>query len=557
MKKTMKKLEKMMSIFLVVVMMMLMALPNGVQAANQRATETITIKNAKAGHTYTAYQIFTGNLTTNADSTRGVTEYILSDIEWGNGVDSSAFLTALVDATWANGVSFTADMDAAAVAVPLEGAQFANDGPNSVQFAKLAAANVTGDGYPFTYNGTNYTATVPAGYYVIIDSVSKDNKDDAVSSYIMRITNNMEITPKSDIPSVDKKVSKTSIANATESASAAKYVSAAYGDTVYFQLTATLPDNFDSYESYKLVFNDTLEKGFTFNNGSTHFYVVNGDEWKEIKRDTGNQSGTITTGNETSVVYEIKDVKAITHDNSDNPLNVISPTATTEGSKIVVVYSATLNENAITGIGSTAGTYGNTNEVYLSYSNNPNDLTSTGDSTPSTAVVYTYKLNIKKTNEDGEALSGAAFTLYKASSVSTDGKTITWEETGDPFTVDDAGNGFSLSGLDAGTYKIVETTVPSGYNKADDLLFTIRPEFSNGILTDIDATAPDGSLHLTAFNASVDDGSLSTTVVNERGTILPSTGGIGTTIFYVVGTILVLGAAILLITKKRMSTNKN
>lgn len=555
MKKTIKKFSKIMSILLAVVMVMIMALPGGVKA-DQRATETITINNPKAGHTYTAYQIFTGTLTSNENSTRGVTEYILSDIEWGNGVDSAKFLEALVGATWVNGVSFNASMDAAAVAVPLEGDQFVADGPNSLQFAKLAVENKKGDGYPLTYNGNNYTVTVPAGYYVIIDSVSGDNKDDAVSSYIMRVTDSVTIEPKSSIPSIDKKVSKSNITNATESASAAKYASAAVGDAVYFQLTATLPDNFDSYESYKLVFHDTMAKGFSYVNGSTHTYLVNGDDWKELPI-SGNIEGTITTGEETTLIYTIKDVKSINKDKDNNDVTVTAPTDTTEGSKIVIVYSATLNTYAVTGNGSTAGVYGNTNEVYLTYANNPNDTNSTGDSTPSTAVVYTYKLNVTKTDNDGGALTGAEFTLYKASSVSEDGKAITWETTGEAFTVDAAGNGFSISGLDEGTYKIVETIAPSGFNKADDLVITIRPEFNNGVLSGLKATDPDAMLHLTTFTSDVNEGSLSTTIINQRGTILPTTGGIGTTIFYIVGSILVLGAVILLIAKKRMNTNKN
>ena len=199
---------------------------------------------------------------------------------------------------------------------------------------------------------------------------------------------------------------------------------------------------------------------------------------------------------------------------------------TQDENKVVVEYNATLNENAV------IGSAGNTNDVELTYSNNPNatgDGTTkpadTGKTPKDTVKVFTYQTIINKVDQDGKALSGAEFTLVKKNK---DGSTKNVD------VVKNAeGKSFTFKGLDAGNYVLEETKTPDGYNTIKAIEFTIDAD----------------------YDKEADD-SLKADIVNRKGSLLPSTGGMGTTILYVIGSILVLVAAILLITKKRMDAAK-
>lgn len=218
---------------------------------------------------------------------------------------------------------------------------------------------------------------------------------------------------------------------------------------------------------------------------------------------------------------------------------------TQDENKVVVEYNATLNENAV------IGSAGNTNDVELTYSNNPNatgDGTTkpadTGKTPKDTVKVFTYQTIINKVDQDGKALSGAEFTLVKKNK---DGSTKNVD------VVKNAeGKSFTFKGLDAGNYVLEETKTPDGYNTIKAIEFTIDADY--------DKEADDPQLTklsgVAKFDANKADGSLKADIVNRKGSLLPSTGGMGTTILYVIGSILVLVAAILLITKKRMDAAK-
>ena len=214
--------------------------------------------------------------------------------------------------------------------------------------------------------------------------------------------------------------------------------------------------------------------------------------------------------------------------------------------QIVISYTATLNENAVVGLP------GNPNESKLSYGEiNETTGKPSGTTPPSETVTYTWDLDVFKYAKTGETetpLADAKFTLSK----STDGsspialvsegnnvyrvakadETVTVTE----ITTDDTGK-FTIQGLDADTYYLTETAAPAGYNKlAGPVTIVIG---ANGVVNGT-TEAPQG----------VDE----VKILNQSGTELPSTGGMGTTIFYVLGSVLVLGAVVLLVTKKRMST---
>ena len=513
----MKHIKKLASLLLVLVMVFALATT---AFADETTTYSITINNSAEGHTYEAYQIFTGDLV-EKDGTK-----ILSNIVWGSGI-SKAGQTALGDAA-AKAETLKTEADAKA-------------------FAKAVAPYLTtAAGSANTVTDGKYVISgLAAGYYLVKDqdgSLTGDN--DSYTEYIIQVVGNVTATPKSDVPKVQKKVKD--INDSTDTTETDWQDSADYdiGDSIPFQLKATLADNVSSYTTYKVVFHDTLSKGLTYNNDA-----------KVYIGDTETNGFTVTAtvnadGGTTTLTVSCDDVKALGAGNS---------------SVITVEYTVKLNENAV------LGSAGNPNEVYLEYSNNPNKSENgnneTGETPKDVVIVFTYKTIINKVDSENAPLTGAAFKLEKLIK-GKDGAAGTWT-TVKEFTVDETTTSFTFSGLDDGQYKLTETKTPAGYNTIDPIYFVIEATHDetadaptlktlNAYLTDANGNKQtemkDGeSVNIDLGTVDLTAGSITTTVVNKSGSKLPSTGGIGTTIFYVLGGVLVLAAVVLLVTKKRMS----
>ncbi|WFM81788.1 isopeptide-forming domain-containing fimbrial protein [Streptococcus ruminicola] len=474
---------------------------------------TITINNVSKGHTYEAYQIFGGDLYKGD----GATTPTLSNIRWGDGV--TAF-------------TYDGESDAAKIAEKLSGQAFDSETAND--FAKEASKHLAtvAKSKESTSNTVELTVDDP-GYYLVKDKDgSQDSKNGAYTRFMLQVTGAESVEVKNDVPTVEKKVKETndSTGETTDWQDAADYD---MGDIVPFQLTAELPKKrVDDYDHYYVEFTDTLSAGLTFKeitkvtaDGTT----LNENQYK--KTVTKNSDDTTTL----SIV--ITDVKAVANITKDE-------------NKVVVEYNAELNSNAV------LGSAGNPNSVELTYSNNPNatgDGTSkpanTGKTPKDTVKVFTYQTIINKVDQDGKPLTGAEFTLVKKNK---DGSTKNVD------VVKNAeGTSFTFKGLDAGNYELVESTTPDGYNTIKPIKFTINAKYDTEAadpqLTKLSGDVTSG---VAKFDANEADGSLKADIVNRKGSLLPSTGGMGTTILYVVGSILVLVAAILLITKKRMDAAK-
>ena len=486
----MKHLKKIMSLLLTAIMVIAMCVP--VMAAG----ETYTITAPATNHQYEIYQIFTGDLSGNT----------LSNVKWGQngkgGTIGTAVNQGVIDAlTAVNGES-----DANKLAVIEQYANLTNP-----------VATIT--------NGNYYTAA--AGYYLIKDKdASLTGQDESYTTYIVKVVGNITIEPKSDKPSSEKKVKDI---NDSTGIITGWQDSADYdiGDKVPFQLKGTVANNYDEYTTYKFVFHDKESDGLTFDSASVKVYV---------------------DGNEISEGYTVNS-PASDHDTFDVVFdNLKTIPAVKAGSVITVEYFSTLNANAV--IGST----GNPNEMHLEYSNNPNNAQGgeTGNTPDDKVIVFTYKVTANKTDSNGNALKGAAFALYKKDSngdynlVSIQNAT---KNNGEYTLINPDATEFNWVGLDDGDYKIVEVVTPARYNTMEDLLFTVTAEHE---ITSADprlTSLSGGDL----FTGEVSTGTVTTNIKNYKGSELPTTGGIGTTIFYVVGVVLMLGAGVLLITKRRMS----
>ena len=506
----MKHIKKLASLLLVLVMVFALA----TTAFAEETTYSITINNSAKDHTYEAYQIFTGDLS-------GTT---LSNIVWGSGV-SEAGQTALGDAA-AKAETLKTEADAKA-------------------FAKAVAPYLTtAAGSANTVTDGKYVISgLAAGYYLVKDQDGSLTGDaDAYTEYIIKVVSDTTATPKSSVPTVEKKVKDT---NDSTGVTSDWQDSADYdiGDSIPFQLKATLADNVSSYTTYKVVFHDTLSKGLTYNNDAKVY--IDGTETNGFT-----VTATVNADGTTTLTVSCDDVKALGAGNS---------------SVITVEYTAKLNENAV------LGSAGNPNEVYLEYSNNPNKSeegnNETGETPKDVVIVFTYKTIINKVDSENKPLTGAAFKLEKLIK-GKDGAADTWT-TVKEFTVDETTTSFTFSGLDDGQYKLTETKTPAGYNTIDPIYFVIEATHDetadaptlktlNAYLTDANGNKQtemkDGeSVNIDLGTVDLTAGSITTTVVNKSGSELPSTGGIGTTIFYVLGGVLVLAAVVLLVTKKRMS----
>ncbi|MGT2753995.1 isopeptide-forming domain-containing fimbrial protein [Streptococcus ovis] len=421
----------------------------------------------------------------------------LSNITWGNGV-SPAGQAALGDArTKAETLTDTAKAEA-----------FAKELAPYLQNAIAA-------------NGATITAP-EAGYYLIKDKDgSLNDTDKSYTSYILEVVKDVTVKPKADVPTVQKKVKDTNDTTG-ETSNWQDSADHDFNDKVPFQLTATLPSNYTAYKTYYLEFADTMSKGLTFDQASVKV-TVDG-----VAVDASKYAITTSAAGFSLSFADLKTVVP----------------AATAGSEVVVEYEATLNENAV--IGST----GNPNEVQLIYSNDPN-YTGGGDKEPKgktpkdKVIVFTYKTVVNKVDKDKKPLAGAEFTLFK--------KLKDGSEKEIKVVVAEEGTQFAFNGLDDGDYVLRETKAPAGYNKISDITFTIVATHDETAdepkLTDLNGNAVSGEI---TFTKDVTAGSLTTDVVNNKGSELPSTGSTGTTILYVVGAILAIGAGVLLVTKKRM-----
>jgi fimbrial isopeptide formation D2 family protein/LPXTG-motif cell wall-anchored protein len=524
----MKTAKKLVSILLAVMMIVVTA----VSAVSIGATDL-------DGHTYTAYQIFKGTQAENATE--------LGNVVWGNGVNWSNFLTAIKgDSTFDSifsGVSADgAEADAAIVAKALSDNKSTEK--YAKEFAKKAYANkATGIALTVkkTADGVDYygaaEGTLDAGYYLVVDStvLSSDDTNTIRNLALVRVTENnlITISQKVDLPTVQKKVKDTNDSTGEVSPwqDAADYD---IGDTVPFQLTATLPNSYTDYDKYQLIFNDKMSSGLTFG-AITKVYLLN---------------GSTTTDFATSDYAKADTDDGFTVTFSNLKSSTLAESITNK-SQIVVEYNATLNENA------QIGSAGNPNYVSLTYSNNPNNAGEGEDTTGTTpedkVVVFTYKLTVNKTDDAGDALSGAAFKLEKwiPDDKEADGGKYVESKTA---TLSNNDATFTFSGIDAGKYKLSETTTPAGYNTANDIIFTITATYStNAIDPKLTGLSTDQEAVAAVVNSGSVTGELKTSVINAKGGTLPSTGGMGTTLFTVCGVILMGGAAILLVTRKRMS----
>lgn len=452
-------------------------------------------------HTYSVYQVFTGDLSNGT----------LSNIKAGQNFNKNN----------------TASKSAADAAAEIAQGTYANN------TEKLAAITPYVDltGTAFGEVSANTALSAPAGYYLLKDKDAVTG-DDAATLFIVQVNGPVTVNRKANKPTFEKKVKDVNDSTGDKSdwQDSADYD---VNDEVPFQLTATLPTNeadFAAYKTYKLVFHDQQSAGLTFNKDSV--VVKYGDQT------LGTDSYTLETPATDNDTFDITITDAKTVKDADGSAITVAT-----GGKFTVEYTSTLNENAV------IGAAGNPNEASLEFSNNPNvgGEGNTGKTPTDKVIVFTYQLDINKTFNGGTPDDNdlPEFTLYKFDSATND-YTTNVGKVGITKTADGKYTA-SFKRVDDGKYKLVETKTPAGFNTADPTLFDITAEH------DVESDNPQLTvlkINTTAGNTTA--GTVVADVVNQRGSNLPSTGGMGTVLLYVAGiAVFVLAGATLVMALRR------
>ncbi|MCC8182353.1 MAG: isopeptide-forming domain-containing fimbrial protein [Clostridiales bacterium] len=518
----MSKLKKLLGVVLAMVMVLAMS--------TSALAVTITIDDGDdvSGATYAAYKLM--DVTTATTGSGGTSYSYTVNSKYGYILQNAANVSSYE-----------------AVITSLEGLQSNSDDLKTFAetvYTAIESANLSAD---YTTN-TGSISGADAGYYLIVETSTgtiTGGASDTYSLYMLDTATgtSVTVTTKESVPTLEKKVLELN--DSDYSTLTGTWQDAAdydIRDNVPFKLTATISQYFADYDVYTLTFHDTLSTGLTFNADSVKVYVdgtlLDSDDYS---LDTTNINST----GGGSFTLTVKDLTSLT-------TTGITVTAT---STVVVTYEAQLNDYAVIGQGSNSNNQGNPNTAYLEYSNNPYDDSDTGTTPEDKVTVFTFKLDVTKYDDANNTLTDAGFTLYKWYATGTN--TGSWEEVGsEVYTT--GGYTFNWTGLDSGTYKIVETRVPDGYTKADDIVFTVSAKYDttddNPELNELTTSFTQGGGSLVSGQSTTNTitGALWAGIYNKSGSLMPSTGGIGTTIFYIVGGVLVVGAVVLLITKRRM-----
>lgn len=462
----MKKIKKTLSLLLLLVLSL--AQVGNVKADGTKGT--ITINNAIVNETYSIYRILDLE-TYDAQNNHYIYR---ANSKWQAFINDASKGGKYLEAKNENGNTYYVwKENADQVEFTKEAIAYANANSTETEASKKATSTTV----QFT--------ELDLGYYLVSSSVG--------SLLHLTTTNpNGEINEKNTIkPEVDKEVKENS------TGVYGKENDATIGDTVEFKSTITTGAGFKDYVLY-----DKMSKGLTLNSGSIKAYVIDNNDEVAIDKDYYNVNINVE-GYTFTITF-------------DNEFIAKQPRNT----KIVVKYTATLNENA------TIEGNGNTNETKLTYGN---DTTETKKTT-----TYTYKFNLKKTDADEKEIEGAEFKLYKDNKeilvvLENEADSIYRVAVGNEAGVTIKVGHATIKGLDAGTYYLEEVVSPEGYNK-----LTSKQK------VEVKGKNNDNSFHINNIS-----------VVNYTGSLLPETGGIGTMLFITFGLILILGFGLLLVTKLR------
>lgn len=504
----MKYMKKLMALLAALTLALAMAVPAFAETTTP-TTYTITIN--KGTGTYAAYQIFKGDLH----------EGTLSNIQWGDNVtaDGQKALGNAADKAKA----LTGETEAKAFAVDV---------------AKYLTENAAG-------TGTDSITVSSPGYYLIKNTTV--GTGEVFTDYILRVVENVTVQPKSGKPTLDKQIKHN------ETGEWGVVGDNQIGDTVEFRTITTVP-NVSGYSKYEYIIHDEMSAGLTSNVKTKNDVTIKVNDSDANVLDQTYYDVTFDADNTNKFTVTVDVLRAI----QDKKMYAEN--------ELYTYYTGILNENA-----KVYNDGKQDNKAYLEYSNNPHDENSKTQTPEKVVYDWTFKMEVNKVDgADNKDLAGAKFVLSKTSGldlgvIRDDGTPSTTtdlinliENSDGSYTVAPAGytgsvvnvmtaGKITINGLDDATeYYLYETKAPAGYNRLTD---AVKFKITAGY----DGSGENCTSVTTEVNEDVPQAGLSITVKNNKGASLPSTGGIGTTLFYVIGGGLMAVAAVLLVAKKRMN----
>lgn len=412
--------------------------------------------------------------------------------------------------------------------------EFSKNSSKVRTFADQIYQTIKRESPDFTTTDGNF-GEIDQGYYLIAET-STLLTDDARSLVMLDTHGQLDVVvhPKEDVPTIDKKVKDDGVWTS--------HADIKVGEDAEFQLTGTLPDNYTNFDVYQYIFHDTLSEGLTLKKDSITVTIDGEEVDAGLYTVNTAEEGTATDGCTFEIVF---------NDMTDAQWDEFAITGGKEGSKIVVTYSATVNKETVT-----FGNDGNPNDVHLEYSNDPYEET-TGNTTVKHAVVFSFQLVVNKVDERGYGLKGAMFKVQK-----WDDDSDGWIDYLNP-NEDSTSSKFTFDGLVEGKYKLVETKVPDGYVKADDIEFSVVATYGDNdtdgkdevltlVVNDKNGSAASGVVDAT-FEIDSQLGTMTTSIENVTGNRLPSTGGIGVYVVYALGGLIVMIGLAFVAKSKRTS----
>ena len=533
--------------------------------AEEDTGHTFVVDNTVEGYEYTLYQMFTGDIAPNPASKDDDDKYILSNVKWGSSVlpETQAAMYSMfnlpADKHNATGVAeaiveaYDSDSNLFHNMMAYMAAQGKTGGASLQPYKNLALGTYTVN----ESETTGYGATgIPNGYYLVRNTaVPSGDPNAAYSDYIIKVVGaDLIANTKAETTNTIKQLQDVNDSNSEGLSSLKDSADYDIGDAIPYTLTATLPMNYGAYtnnilvegkrqSAYYLRFEDDMCQGLTWDGTAKIYYgddtvgeditftALKGDkitvDGQEITPNSAYDNGTIWS-------YDCGNLK-VTHPELDAE------------DTIRVEYTATLNSHAL--IGST----GNKNQHRIIFSNNPTSPSDLTSSAYDVNVVYTYKTVFHKVNEKEQPLNGADFALEKYIASTDTWVDVTELHAGDnnPYKTGDAsGSTFTFYGLDDGQYRLTETVTPAGYNTIDPIEFEISATHTDGDVPELtELSGTDGDSF--TMESDVTLATLTSTIKNQPGVVLPASGGMGTTLLYVVGGILVAGSVVALVVKRR------
>ncbi|MBQ7186980.1 MAG: LPXTG cell wall anchor domain-containing protein [Ruminococcus sp.] len=555
-----------------------------VTPAGTTATTTVKANDAGVNHTFKAYPIFTGTIDGSKISNAAVGEvFTLAKIAAAAEADAGADLNTVL----AKIETFDSD--------------------TALAFAKKLAKNITAQtaGTVITKEGVSLNS----GYYLIVEDNKDGNNTNSLTANILKVVGGteLEVASKTDAPKLEKKVGEEKAELDAKYGNEGNYnyndvADHSITEQVPFKLIGTMPSNLANYDHYMYKITDTYDDGLTIDPATIVVKIGDTIVYNAAEKDTTKKSHptnaddygltvkTATTANGGTFVVNFVDIKAF---------------GVTDKSVVTVEYKGCLNANA------EIATDHEMNGAHLTYSRNfdsdvewtaydgsdntekpspdkpnhpdtPNNSTeekpngdeetnNSNDSPEDKVILYTYELDIQKTDGQtaitGNAAKVAEFTVKQGDkyiSVDTNNKVSGFGDTEVRINLDETGK-LKIVGLDDGIYTITEVTPPTGYRLPEKASFTV--EITGGIITkqDWNTFTPETAYDVTEQDITIDgDGAVnvknpnkdeaglySADLVNAAIGSLPETGGIGTTMFYVGGGVLAAAAGTILIAKKR------